>query len=122
MTQYVVVENTPGYMPEDTDPGVFDSLEDARVYASDLLSSLLDDYVQASEEDDAGKAYARLSIQGSFQEDRTVYVVDTGRAHEPWETSPRPAGTRRSTRSLPPHRSSGRAPGNGARSRLRAES
>lgn len=39
---YVVIENTPGYLPEDDDPATFDNIEDARVYASDLLSRLLD--------------------------------------------------------------------------------
>lgn len=38
---YVVIENTPGYLPEDDDPATFERREDALVYLSDRLSSYL---------------------------------------------------------------------------------
>lgn len=30
---YIVIENTPGYMPEDDDPATFEDVEKARMYA-----------------------------------------------------------------------------------------
>lgn len=77
---YVVVENTPGYLPEDDDPATFENIEDARVYASDLLSRLLDHLVDC--EDDPSEAFAALNISGSFQSDLCVYVTDSRRAHD----------------------------------------
>jgi hypothetical protein len=74
---YVVIENTPGYMPDDDDPAVFENIEDARVYASDRLSSLLDSLLEWGDDD-----ISVLSISGSFQEDRAVYVSDTRREHD----------------------------------------
>jgi len=78
---FTVIENTPGYMPDDDDPASFDTIEDARVYASDLLSRLLDHLVDC--EDDPAEAYSALSIAGSFAgDDLQVYVTDTRRPHD----------------------------------------
>ena len=81
MPRYVVSENTPGYMPDDTDPATFDDEDSARVYASDQLSRLLDSICDGDEDGYEG-AYAALSIVGSFQTDTCVYVTDTRRAHD----------------------------------------
>jgi hypothetical protein len=76
MPQYIVIENTPGYLPEEDDPATFEDLADARTYASDRLSSLLDSLLWDTDD------LSVLSISGSFQEDRSVYVTDTRRAHD----------------------------------------
>lgn len=81
---YIVIENTPGYLPDDDDPAVFDSLDDARVYASDRLSRLLDhiyegqlDSVSGAEEPEG------FTVDGSFaQGDLSVWVTDKSRSHD----------------------------------------
>jgi hypothetical protein len=78
---YVVLESTPGYLPEDDDPAVFEDIESARVYASDLLSQLLDHIFEVQElgEDEP----AGFEVVGSFaQEDRSVVVYDKSRLHD----------------------------------------
>lgn len=42
MPTYVVIENTPGYMPEDDDPFETDSLEDAKTALRDNVERHLD--------------------------------------------------------------------------------
>ncbi len=78
---YVVVENTPGYLPEDDDPATFATLAEARVYASDLLSRLLDtlyDSQMLDEDPPPG-----FTVHGSFaQEDTSVLVYDNSREHD----------------------------------------
>jgi site-specific DNA-cytosine methylase len=37
---FVVIENTPGYMPEDCDPGIFDNYADAVAHANALCDEL----------------------------------------------------------------------------------
>ena len=44
MSKWIVIENTPGYLPEDDDPGVYDTYEEAKEAQRDLVESLLDDY------------------------------------------------------------------------------
>ena len=78
---FVVVENTPGYLPEDDGPATFEDETDARVYASDLLSRLLDSICEG-DEDGYETAYAALRIEGSFQTDDCVYVTDSRREHD----------------------------------------
>jgi hypothetical protein len=73
---YVVIENTPGYLPEEDDPFVTEDLDAARVYASDRLSSLLDSLLYDTDD------LSVLNISGSFQEDRSVYVTDTRSPHD----------------------------------------
>lgn len=73
---YVVIESTPGYLPEDYDPATFETLEDAMVYASDCLSRLLD-FIVDGQEDDEG-----FTVHGSFQEDTSVIVYDKSREHD----------------------------------------
>jgi len=77
---FVVIENTPGYLPEDDEPASFDTIEDARVYASDLLSRLLDsiyDGQMFGDDEPAG-----FTVHGSFQEDLSVLVYDNARQHD----------------------------------------
>jgi hypothetical protein len=43
---YVVIENTPGYLPDSDDPGRFDTYEEAIAHANDLAAELeANDYV-----------------------------------------------------------------------------
>jgi hypothetical protein len=77
--RYVVIENTPGYMPDDDDPATFEDETDARVYASDLLSRLLDHIWEGQ---DAAGDHAGWTVSGSFQEDWSVLVTDLSREHD----------------------------------------
>jgi hypothetical protein len=76
---YMVIENTPGYLPEDDDPAVFDSVDEARVYASDRLSSLLDFIVEGQSFDEEQPGF---TVDGSFQTDLSVWVTDKSREHD----------------------------------------
>jgi hypothetical protein len=81
---YTVIESTPGYLPEDDDPATFDNIEDARVYASDLLSRLLDHIYEGAEI--AGElpedGSLPFEVSGSFTEDMSVIVYDKQREHD----------------------------------------
>jgi hypothetical protein len=76
---YVVIENTPGYLPEDDDPATFETIEEARVYASDLLSRLLDSIYESQMDDPEPVGF---TVSGSFQEDLSVIVFDNARMHD----------------------------------------
>jgi hypothetical protein len=39
---YVVIENTPGYMPEDDDPPIFEDYADAVAYLKERVEEYLD--------------------------------------------------------------------------------
>lgn len=41
-TMFTVIENTPGYLP-DSEPDTFDTFDDAKAYADELIESLVDD-------------------------------------------------------------------------------
>jgi hypothetical protein len=41
---YVVVENTPGYLPDDDEPATFETLAEARAHARDLVAELREGY------------------------------------------------------------------------------
>ena len=70
---YVVTENTPGYLPE-SEPVEFEEQDEARVYASDLQSRLMDEIF------DAGGTPV---VSGSFaQEDTEVHVHDASRRYD----------------------------------------
>ncbi len=43
MTQYTVIENTPGYLPDDEDPPIFDEYADAVEYLNDRCKEYEDD-------------------------------------------------------------------------------
>jgi hypothetical protein len=76
---FIVIENTPGYLPEDDDPATFDSIEDARVYASDRLSSLLDFIVEGQMDEEPPSGFR---VEGSFQDSMSVVVYDNSRIHD----------------------------------------
>jgi hypothetical protein len=39
---YVVIENTPGYLPEDDDPGTFEDIESAKEYLAERVESYVE--------------------------------------------------------------------------------
>lgn len=49
MSGFVVIESTPGYLPDDDDPAVFETLRDARSYARDLVAQLRDFHADGAE-------------------------------------------------------------------------
>ncbi len=51
MTQFIVIENTPGYLPEDDDPATFALLEDAQRYAAELAQDCADSWNDSREDD-----------------------------------------------------------------------
>ena len=42
MSNYIVTENTPGYLPDDDEPAVFDSFADALAYAAERAAECAD--------------------------------------------------------------------------------
>lgn len=42
MPKFIVIENTPGYLPDDTDPGVYDTFQEALEAAKTLEAELID--------------------------------------------------------------------------------
>ncbi len=81
---FVVIESTPGYMPEDDDPATFEDITEARVYASDVLSRLLDCVVEGwegiEETEEEPHAY---TVSGSFADTDcfSVFVDDCSQRH-----------------------------------------
>lgn len=49
LPRYVVLESTPGYMPDDDCPGAFATLRDARSYARDLVARLREFHEQGED-------------------------------------------------------------------------
>jgi hypothetical protein len=41
---YVVIENTPGYLPENDDPATFENLDEAREYLIELVARYTNEY------------------------------------------------------------------------------
>jgi hypothetical protein len=80
MKGWVVIENTLGYLPEDDDPATFELESDARVYASDRLSRLLDHIYEGQIADERDEGF---TVIGSFaQGDMSVLVYDNSREHD----------------------------------------
>jgi hypothetical protein len=85
---YVVIESTPGYLPEDDDPATFDNVEDARVYASDLLSRLLDHIYEGQEAEglkpdgNADGGFAKVTGWFADTDCWSVVVYDNSREHD----------------------------------------
>lgn len=59
--QYVVIENTPGYMPDDDDPFVTDDYDAAVAYANERADELVEHLSAFGDEATADKAYASAS-------------------------------------------------------------
>ena len=80
--RYVVIENTPGYLPEDDDPATFDDLDEARAYAQDLIDRIEEHYFEAGANDVLvdGDIATSLSVlvSSNFEHDlgRVVEIVE----------------------------------------------
>lgn len=71
--RYVVVENTPGYLPESDAPAVFETPEQAREYLKDEVERYCDHLVAGSE----------VEPNVWWDEELTeAYVVDPSREHD----------------------------------------
>ena len=67
---YVVIENTPGYMPDDNDPGYFETMDEAVEYAEGLAQEAMSALYE-----DADKPYVtRLS--------ETLWQIGSERPHD----------------------------------------
>jgi len=77
---FMVIENTPGYLPEDDDPAVFDSVDEAREYATEQLDRLIDHIAEGQDFDDDANGW---TVIGDFAEgDLSVVVYDGARSHD----------------------------------------
>jgi hypothetical protein len=77
--RFVVVESTPGYLPEDDEPATFATLDEAREYASELVADLIE-HLHETYSDEGG---ADVDVRGSFAEgDSSVIVYDERREHD----------------------------------------
>jgi hypothetical protein len=70
MPRYVVIENTPGYMPDDDDPATFDDYKEACEYVRELVERLMDHISEGGGEPAA-----------TFGEDH-AFVTDMSREHD----------------------------------------
>jgi hypothetical protein len=70
--RYVVVENTPGYLPEEDEPATFADRDSARAYMLERVASYRESLDEIGDEHDTC-----LSEDGD-----SAYVVSTSRAHD----------------------------------------
>lgn len=75
--RYMVIESTPGYLPDDDHPATFSDLSEARVYAQDLVCEICDEIYEG----EAGLEGC-FTIEGSFQEDLSVTIYDRSKTHD----------------------------------------
>jgi hypothetical protein len=77
---YVVVENTPGYLPEDDDPGTFEDLADAQAYAAERAESYLDELdpeeLDKPEVSKESETLWRISWPHHYTLDRVVEILE----------------------------------------------
>lgn len=83
---YVVIENTPGYLPDDDDPYVTESLEDAKA----VLRELVERHTEWCEDVDMtyNVWFADDGMSASVA-NRSGFTYDLGRAFEIHETEER---------------------------------
>lgn len=77
---YVVIENTPGYLPDDDDPAVFDDLFSAREYMRDEVERLCD-HIAGGDGDPVVTWYGD-DADGDPKRADGAYVVDETREHD----------------------------------------
>lgn len=73
MASYIVIENTPGYMPEDDDPYITDDYASAVEY--------LNDRAREYEEDESGAYRVTYGI-ASADNLAAITIEDTTKAHD----------------------------------------
>jgi len=79
---FMVIENTPGYLPEDDDPAVFDSIADALGYAEERLDSLIDHIMEGQSFDFVEGDVPGVNVVGELSFDKGVVVFDNSREHD----------------------------------------
>lgn len=78
---YTVVENTPGYLPEDDDPATFEDLDEAVAYADGLARSIHDSYAEHGEPatwDRSSPTLWRIEPDDPSLLGRVVEIIDNG--------------------------------------------
>lgn len=86
---YTVIENTPGYLPEEDDPPVFTSKRRAQAYATELARS----YREDSMPDDNGREECPWTVTGNARDGYAVFrfppsPYDLGRVIDVAECDP----------------------------------
>ena len=72
MLRYTVIENTPGYLPDDTDPATFDDEREALRHMINLMRTYRDEQAEFG-----------ADITGWLDRDALAgYLVDDGRPHD----------------------------------------
>lgn len=79
--RYVVVENTPGYLPEDDDPATFDTFDEALDYASDRATYLVEelDYREVDRSIDRERETASAWFQYRYSTNDLGRVIEVSR-------------------------------------------
>jgi hypothetical protein len=80
---YIVVNNMPGYLPEDDEPAEFDTLEEAKACLAEDVERYADDYAEDGGyvyrerwSDDRLYCLVTLGEQRGFQRERVFEVVE----------------------------------------------
>lgn len=88
MSGFVVIESTPGYLPDDVDPATFETLTAARAYARELVAQLRDYHAEVG--DTCSVRVDSRSAPRSWYVTRNNWSHDLGRVveiHDDEETS-----------------------------------
>lgn len=79
---YMVIEYTPGYLPEDDDPPVFDEYEEARNYLMEERKRIEDDGWDFGEGEEQVLQFTDGMRDGWFEYTNTKRIHDLGRIVE----------------------------------------
>ena len=79
---YIVIESTPGYLPEDDDPAVFDRISDAIEYAQERLAALIEHIEDGQSFDFVEGEIPGVRFMGELSYDKAVVVYDNSREHD----------------------------------------
>ena len=77
MPRYIVIENTPGYLPEEDDPYVTDDLESAKAYMTERVGSYCEYLCEGYDWRDDYSPDVTKGDDGMY-----AYVYDPERTHD----------------------------------------
>lgn len=77
--RFVVVENTPGYLPEDDDPATFDSYDDAVAYMRERVSEYVEDIEECDATAEVSEGWASPDNYAAVMVYRSDRIHDLGR-------------------------------------------
>jgi hypothetical protein len=77
MPRYIVIENTPGYLPDDDDPATFEDLEGAIAYLRERVESYCDFLAEGYDYAEDYKSEVWIADDGT-----EASVSDPRRAHD----------------------------------------